>query len=81
MRKLIRSKSTGAFLTVDEGWANDLASAREFTEERQAIEAAQRLRLKGVELYYSFRSIEVAPWDFTIPLEVKPAKSSFWTGE
>jgi hypothetical protein len=81
MRKLIRSKSTGAFLTADRGWTNDLVSARGFLQASSAIEEARRLNLEDAEIYYSFSPVEVTPADFAIPLGFEPGKSSFWGQE
>ena len=69
LRKLIRSKSTQAFLTQDGTWTHDIASAVAFADHSAAVAAKHQLHLEGqVELYYSFDHPRPSRWDFTMNL-------------
>ncbi len=67
--KLIRSKTTKAFLTHDGAWTEDIASAATFEDHSAAVAAKDRFHLEGeTELYYSFDHPRQSQWDFTMDL-------------
>jgi hypothetical protein len=65
VRKLIRSKSTGAFLTSRGTWTDSLAAAWQFSNYDEALAMAERWELEDPEIYFSFES-QPSTWDFTI---------------
>lgn len=67
MKKLIRSIATGAFLTQEGGWTEQVFRSRRFSDLSQAVNTKEILQLTEVELYYSF-SEEISEWDFALPL-------------
>ena len=69
MVRVIRSKSSRAYLTKDGGWTPNIGEAWAFENQAKALEHADRLRIEGVELYYSFHAEKYSRnYDFTIPL-------------
>ena len=69
LRKLIRCKTTKAFLTQDGAWTTDMASAAAFEDHSAAVAAKQQFHRDGeVELYYSFDYPRQSQWDFTMGL-------------
>ena len=50
MQHVIRSKSSGHFLTSDGSWSKDIASALAFPDTLAVIQEKQKRQLKDVEL-------------------------------
>jgi len=68
MRRLIRCKTTKAFLTQDRTWTQDVREAADFHDQSRALELKRQLRLNDIELYYLFGDEPNAQYDFAFPL-------------
>ena len=68
MRKLIRSRTTRAFLSDSGKWTRDLTKAHRFKNNSEAREAKAQFHLTDVELYYSFEEAEITEFDFALHL-------------
>ena len=68
LKKLIRSKATGSFLTKDGAWTADMAEASNFAGGAATTEARTKFQLVDCEIYYAFEDRSVSQYDFTIPL-------------
>ncbi len=69
LRKLIRCKTTKAFLTHDGGWTTDITRAAVFEDHAAAVAAKFQFHLgDAVDLYYSFDHHRQSQWDFTMNL-------------
>ncbi len=65
MRKLIRSRATKAFLTLDGSWTDDLQNACDFTgQDLRSVQAGHPLQ--QIEVYYHFGPNGPSQYDFTI---------------
>ncbi len=69
MRRLIRSKATRAYLTMDGAWTQNIADAALFADYAAAAAAKRRFELGEVELYYSFYELRESEWDFGLTLQ------------
>ena len=68
MRKLIRFRSTRAFVSKDGGCTDNVEQAWDFSTGIEAVGIAHELNLRDVEMYYSFDDSKPSQWDFTIPI-------------
>ena len=67
LRKFVRSRATGAFLSTGGAWTTEPAIATVFPSIEAAIAAAMDHRLTDAELYYQFGQ-QPSQYDFTLPL-------------
>ena len=65
MRKLVQSKASRAFLTMDGGWTTDASIATVFPSMLAAEDAVRRCRITDAQLYYQFGELP-SQFDFTI---------------
>ena len=65
MRKLVQSKASRAFLTMDGGWTTDASIATVFPSMPAAEDAVRRCRITDAQLYYQFGELP-SQFDFTI---------------
>jgi hypothetical protein len=68
MNKLIRSKATRQFLTIDGHWTGKLDHAGHFPDQAVVHDVVDKFHLHDVELYYLFGEHVASQYDFTIPL-------------
>ena len=66
MRKLIRSKTTRAFLTREGNWTNNFQKAWHFPDVSAALALNGQVSASEVELYYSFNPDRASRWDFAL---------------
>jgi len=67
LKRLIRDKSTGLFLTPDGSWSEDISKALDFSATAAASLEKQRLGLVNVEIVMMMGD-EPGNYDVTIPL-------------
>lgn len=68
MKKLIRSRETGCFLTRSGKWTPVSSKAWGFAEVAEAQKAKRDLHLQNVELFFSSGDDRLAKYDFALPL-------------
>jgi hypothetical protein len=67
LKRFIRQRSTGAFLTKAAGWTPDSRLAQEFPSSEAAIRVTLVFNLIDVELYLQFGE-SPSPSDVSLPL-------------
>ncbi len=68
MKKLVRNKATGAFLTGNGDWTQNLSKARVCIDYWEARTLQQQFKLRDVEVYYSEGNESLSEGDFSLPL-------------
>ncbi len=69
MKRLIRNKTTGAFLTQDGKWTDDFHKAWDLPEYRQAFALRDQLGLRDVEVFYCYDDEATSETNFTVSLD------------
>ena len=68
MRKLIRSRTTGLFLTKESTWTNDVRQAEDYRGQAWPLAIARRLQLEKAEFYYLFGNEVNSRFNFAVRL-------------
>ncbi len=71
MRKLIRHKSTGSFLTKSGAWTPDKTGGCDFAQDPECAKALHGTPLEHAEWYYCFDH-PTTEYDFSLPLWFPP---------
>ncbi len=66
MKKLVRSRVTGRFLTTAGKWTDLVSEAWQCEDIIEAITTTQGLPFKDVEIYYLFQAGEPSRYDFAV---------------
>ncbi len=77
MKRLLRSKTTRAFVAKDGSWTHDIDQAQHFDDAFQAYRTALALSLQDAEVYCAFLEEGASPdCDFVIPLDRPDSRPS-----
>src|SRR5262245_30328350 len=66
MGRLIRSKATKAFLTLDGQWTDQIAMPAHLPNQMMALAAIKKFHLQDIEFYYALHQGKASEHDFTI---------------
>jgi hypothetical protein len=70
MKKVIRERATGSFLTKSGEWTEEVTKAWPFENVAQALRARHQFNLQNVELYFFISEDQRGhAWDFAVPLD------------